>query len=59
VVYVTNASLPPGSQQTVLSGQEGYIVENFRIIDTPGQPEKRERYVEHYAATPTKIERGP
>jgi vancomycin resistance protein YoaR len=59
VVYAKNASLPPGSQQTVLSGQEGYIVENFRIIDTPGQPEKRERYVEHYAATPTKIERGP
>jgi vancomycin resistance protein YoaR len=59
VVYVTNVSLPPGSQQTVSSGQEGYIVENFRIIDTPGLPEKRERYVEHYAATPTKIERGP
>ena len=25
-------------------GHTGYVVENFRIINTPGQPEKRERY---------------
>ena len=34
------------------SGHTGYVVENFRIINTPGQPEKRERYVEHYSASP-------
>ena len=40
------------------SGHTGYVVENFRIINTPGQPEKRERYVERYSASPTKIARG-
>ncbi len=56
--YVDDPTLPAGTQKTLATGHTGYVVENFRIIDVPGQPEKRERYVEHYAASPTKIARG-
>ncbi len=55
---VDDPALPAGQTKTVESGHTGYVVENFRIIDTPGQPEKRERYVEHYSASKTKIHRG-
>lgn len=56
--YVDDPALPAGQTKAQESGHTGYVVENFRIIDTPGQPEKRERYVEHYQASPTKIARG-
>ncbi len=56
--YVADPSLPAGQTKTLESGQLGYVVENFRIISTPGQPDKRERYVERYSATKTKIARG-
>ena len=56
--YVDDPTLPAGSQKTIETGHTGYVVENFRIISVPGQPDKRERYVERYAATPTKIARG-
>ena len=56
--YIDDPALPAGSQKTIETGHTGYVVENFRIINTPGQPEKRERYVERYSASPTKIARG-
>jgi vancomycin resistance protein YoaR len=56
--YVDDPALPAGQTKAIESGHTGYVVENFRIIDTPGQPEKRERYVEHYQASATKIARG-
>jgi hypothetical protein len=56
--YVDDPALPVGSQKTLETGHTGYVVENFRIINAPGQPEKRERYVERYSASPTKIARG-
>jgi vancomycin resistance protein YoaR len=56
--YLDDPTLPAGEQKTIATGHEGLVVENFRIISTPGQPDKRERYVEHYAATKTKIARG-
>jgi vancomycin resistance protein YoaR len=56
--YVDDPALPAGTTKVLESGHTGYVVENFRIIDTPGQPEKRERYAEHYSATKTKIARG-
>jgi vancomycin resistance protein YoaR len=56
--YVDDPSLPAGQTKAIESGHTGYVVENFRIIDTPGQPQRRERYVEHYQASPTKIARG-
>jgi vancomycin resistance protein YoaR len=56
--YVDDPALPLGQLKTISAGHTGYVVENFRIISTPGQPDKRERYVEKYAATPTKIARG-
>ena len=56
--YVDDPSLPAGQTKTLESGQHGYVVENFRIISTPGQPDKRERYVEHYSMTKNKIARG-
>ncbi len=56
--YVDDPTLPAGSQKTIETGHTGYVVENFRIISSPGVPDKRERYVERYSATPTKIARG-
>jgi vancomycin resistance protein YoaR len=56
--YIADPALPAGQEKTIESGHTGYVVENFRIIDTPGQPQKRERYVERYAASKTKIARG-
>ncbi len=56
--FVDDPGLPAGQQKLLESGHTGYVVENFRIIDTPGQPEKRERYVERYSPTKTKIARG-
>jgi vancomycin resistance protein YoaR len=56
--YVDDPALLAGSQKIIETGHTGYVVENFRIISVPGQPDKRERYVEHYASTPTKIARG-
>jgi hypothetical protein len=56
--YIDDPALPLGQQKTISVGHTGYVVENFRIISTPGQPDKRERYLEKYAATPTKIARG-
>jgi vancomycin resistance protein YoaR len=56
--YVDDPALPAGSQKTIETGHTGYVVENFRIISVPGQPDKRERYVERYSTTPTKVARG-
>jgi vancomycin resistance protein YoaR len=56
--YIDDPALPLGQQKVLEQGHTGYVVENFRIIDTPGQPEKRERYAEHYSASKTKIARG-
>jgi vancomycin resistance protein YoaR len=56
--YVDDPSLPPGQTKVLSHGQNGYVVENFRIISVPGQPDKRERYVEHYSMTKNKIARG-
>lgn len=56
--YTDDPAMPVGQQKVIETGHTGYVVENFRVISTPGQPDKRERYVEHYASTPTKIARG-
>lgn len=56
--YVDDPTHPVGYQQVLETGHTGYVVENFRIISVPGQPDKRERYAEHYSATKTKIARG-
>ncbi len=58
VQYVDDPSLPAGQQKQLESGHTGYVVENFRIISRPGQPDKRERYVERYSMSKTKIARG-
>jgi vancomycin resistance protein YoaR len=56
--YIADPSLPAGAEKVVESGHTGYLVENFRIISVPGQPDKRERYVERYSPTKTIIHRG-
>jgi vancomycin resistance protein YoaR len=58
VEYVDDPLLPAGQLKTISAGEIGYVVENFRIISRTGQPDQRERYVERYAARPTKIARG-
>jgi vancomycin resistance protein YoaR len=56
--YVDDPTHPVGYQKVLETGHTGYVVENFRIISVPGQPDKRERYAEHYSTTKTKIARG-
>lgn len=56
--YIADPALPAGQEKAIAEGHTGYVVENFRVIDTPGQPQKRERYVEHYSMSKTKIARG-
>jgi vancomycin resistance protein YoaR len=58
VEYVADPALPAGQEKPIESGHTGYVVENFRIISRPGQPDKRERYVERYSMSKTKIARG-
>ncbi len=56
--FVDDPALPAGQMKQLTSGETGYVVENFRIISVPGQPDKRERYVERYSAAKKKIARG-
>lgn len=58
VKLVDDPTLPAGTTKELAPGHTGYVVENFRIISRPGQPDQRERYLEHYAMTPTKIANG-
>jgi vancomycin resistance protein YoaR len=56
--YVDDPALPAGTQKKLADGHTGYVVENFRIIDRPGQPEVRQRFVERYSMAKDKIARG-
>jgi vancomycin resistance protein YoaR len=56
--FVDDPTLPVGKEKQISSGSIGYVVENFRIISRPGQPDIRERYVERYSMAKAKIARG-
>jgi vancomycin resistance protein YoaR len=56
--YVDDPSLPAGTQKVQSQGETGYVVENFRIISRPGQPDIRQRFLERYSMAKTKIARG-
>ena len=56
--YVDDPALPVGTQKKLADGHTGYVVENFRIISTPGQPDVRQRFVERYSMAKEKIARG-
>jgi hypothetical protein len=47
--------LPVGQIKLVEPGYTGYDVENFRIIERPGQPLVRQRFFWHYTMIPNKI----
>lgn len=54
--YVVNTSLPAGSQQVVLLGKPGYVVETYRIKKVDGRTVERTRISEDtYPAQPTVI----
>ncbi len=54
----TDPTLPVGTEKELAAGHVGYVVENFRIISRPGQPDVRERYVERYSMAKAKVARG-
>jgi hypothetical protein len=56
--YVDDPALPAGTQKKIGDGHTGYVVENFRIISRPGQPDVRQRFVERYSMAKDKIARG-
>jgi vancomycin resistance protein YoaR len=60
VEYVDNPSLTVGQEQPVPNegGYTGYKVENFRVIERPGQPPQRERFYWEYDMRPRKVYRG-
>jgi hypothetical protein len=60
VEYVDTPLLPPGQEMPVPgeTGFTGYKVENFRVIQRPGQPDQRERFYWEYDMRPRKILRG-
>ncbi|MGG6314572.1 VanW family protein [Paenibacillus macerans] len=54
--YVANSSLPAGSQQVVVRGKQGYVVETYRIKKVDGRTVERTRISEDtYPAKPTVI----
>jgi len=56
--YVDDPTLPAGKEQELNPGHTGYVVENFRIISRPGQPDVRQRFVEKYSMAKRKVARG-
>ena len=56
--YVDDPTLPIGTLKETAPGTTGYVVENFRIISRVGQPDIRERYLEHYSMAKAKVARG-
>jgi vancomycin resistance protein YoaR len=56
--YVDDPLLPVGTQQVLAHGSPGYVVENFRIISRPGQPDVRQRFLESYSMAKEKVARG-
>jgi vancomycin resistance protein YoaR len=49
------ADLTAFERETALTGETGYDVEFERVIDQPGQPERRQRYHVHYPMLPNKV----
>ena len=49
------AQLAPGERSSVQSGETGYDVEFDRVIDQPGQPERRYHYEVHYPMLPNRV----
>jgi vancomycin resistance protein YoaR len=47
--------LPAGKRELAEHGYTGYDVENFRIIERPGQPPVRQRFFWRYKMIPNKI----
>ena len=60
VEYVDNPFLPAGVEQPIEgeTGFVGYRVENFRVIERPGQAPVRERFAWTYDMRPRRIHRG-
>jgi len=56
--YIDDPTMLTGKEKQLTSGEVGYVVENFRIISRPGQPDVRERYVERYSMAKAKVARG-
>jgi vancomycin resistance protein YoaR len=47
--------LPAGERKVIEHGYTGYDVENFRIIERPGQPAVRERFFWRYKMLPNQV----
>ncbi len=49
------ADLTAFERETAVTGETGYDVTFERVIDQPGQPERRQRYQVHYPMLPNKV----
>lgn len=52
------ATLAPGAQEQVSTGDAAFDVAFDRVIDQPGQPERREHYTWHYTMLPNQFLAG-
>lgn len=56
--YTDDPSLDVGIERQVQGGYPGIVVENYRTVDRPGKPGKKERYRWTYNMVPRKVIRG-
>jgi len=56
--YTEDPALPPGTEKETQAGHPRIVVENFRILTRPGQPDKRERYTWTYEMMKRKVARN-
>jgi vancomycin resistance protein YoaR len=53
--YDICATLRPGETERISNGDAGFDVAFDRVIDQPGQPERREHYTWHYTMLPNQV----
>ncbi|MFN8015499.1 MAG: VanW family protein [Acidimicrobiia bacterium] len=56
--YTDDPTLEVGKEKETQKGYPGIVVDNFRTVDRPGKPGKKERYRWTYNMVPRKVNRG-
>ena len=56
--YTDDPTLEIGKEKEMQKGYPGIVVENYRTVDRPGQPGKKERYRWTYNMVPRKVNKG-
>lgn len=57
-VYRDNSALPPGAEQIIIPGQDGYLIHSSLIIEADGRVEQKDLGEDWYEVLPQVVERG-